>query len=142
MTIDAVSYEYGSEGNPYLGRIALQWFSDERFIASYHHRALRSEWHGHLRPGSFLKVYTALLAAGFPNVPPLGELVAGESPLELGWLVDGTWHRVEVKEESTTFSNVITIASTILSVLDPNLAGMPSGETTPIIEQHLVQAPG
>jgi hypothetical protein len=75
-------------------------------------------------------------------VPPLGELVAGESPLELGWLVDGTWHRGKVKEESNTFSNIIIIASTILSVLDSNLAGMPSGETTPVIEQHLVEPTG
>ncbi|HEY0250238.1 MAG TPA: hypothetical protein VGC41_01885, partial [Kofleriaceae bacterium] len=65
------------------------------------------------------------------------ELAPGQSPLELGWLRDGMWERGVTLDENK-FWKISTIASTILSVLDANLARMPPGESTPVIEHHAV----
>src|ERR1700759_4777675 len=104
MAIEAISYANGSPNSPYFGRVELQFLADEQFTASYQHRTLKREWHGRLAPGTFAKACNALASTGFPNVPPLGELVPGEHPLSLGWLSDGTWQRAKVKEDANAFS--------------------------------------
>jgi len=140
MDIEAISYEYGSPGNPYGGRIALQLFADERFVASYHHRNLVKRWEGRVTVGTFAIACDALSSAGIPDTPRLSGLAPGEYPLELGWLRDGNWQRGETTDD-TRYSKVEILASTILSVLDSNLARMPPGETTPVIEHRQVEAP-
>ena len=142
MAIEALTYADGSPHSPYFGRIELELLSNEQFAASYQHRALKSEWRGKLAAGTFAKACAALASSGFPNVPPLGDLVPGEHPLSLGWLSDGAWQRAKVKENASGFSKIIIVASSILSVLDSRLARMPPGETTPVIEHHLVEVPG
>jgi hypothetical protein len=139
MTIDAVTYAYGSQGNPYLGRIELQLYADERFVASYRHRDLASQWNGHLLAGTFAKARDAMSSAGFPEVPRIIELAPGEDPLELGWLRDGVWERGSTMDRNK-FWKIRILASTVLSVLDSNLARVPPGETTPVIEHHRVEA--
>ena len=142
MTIDAVSYARGSANSPYLGRIELEVLADERFIASYQHRTAKRLWHGALEPGTFARARDVLASAGFPEVPPLGELVPGESPRLLGWRSDGTWLTAKVRENAPAYTLFIVLTSTILTVLDSKLAGMPPGQTSPVIEHHLVEVGG
>lgn len=142
MTIDAVSYARGSANSPYFGRVELEVLADERFVASYQHRAAKREWRGTLEPGTFAKAREALARTGFPEVPPLGDLVPGESPRLLGWRSDGTWLTAKIKENATPYAQFIALTSTILAVLDSKLAAMPPGETSPVIEHHLVEVGG
>jgi hypothetical protein len=135
MAIEAVSYCSGTSNNPYRGRIALQIFDNERFVASYRHREVVDLWGGRLRPGTFTKACERLASAGFPEVPPVHELIPGEYPLELGWLVEHRWHRRETLDRHK-FTQFVILTSTILSVLDSNRARMPPGETSPVIEQR------
>jgi hypothetical protein len=135
MAIEAVSYCSGGSHNPYRGRIALQIFEDERFVVSYRHRQVVKLWGGRLAAGTFAKASEALSRAGFPEVPPFQELVPGQYPLELGWLNDRRWERGETLERDK-FARFIILTSTILAVLDSDLARMPPGVTTPVIEQR------
>ncbi len=140
MDIEAISYEYGSPGNPYGGRIALQLFADDRFVASYHHRNLVKRWEGRVILGTFARASEVLSSTGIPEVHRLSGLAPGESPLELGWLRDGSWQRGETRDREK-YVEIRILASSILSVLDSNLARMPPGQTTPVIEQHRVEIP-
>jgi len=137
MAIEAVSFCSGDPHDPYRGRTALQISTDERFVASYRHRQVVTLWGGRVAIGTFAKACDALSAAGFPEVQPVRELVPGQYPLELGWLRDGRWVRGETLE-ADKFTSFIIVTSTILSVLDSNLARMPPGETTPVVEQRHV----
>jgi hypothetical protein len=134
-----VSYERGSDTGLYFGRVSLCLFQDERFAASYRHHETAHEWKGHLAPGTFAKACTALEEAGFVAGPHAFGLAPGEYPLELGWLRDDVWQRCEVRDaDRNRFFKIRVLASTILSVLDANLARMPPGETTPVTEQERV----
>jgi hypothetical protein len=124
------------------GRLELELLEDDTFVASHDHRRVKREWRGKLSSGTFAKARDALAHAGFPNVPPLGELVPGEGISVIRWLSCGEWTRALVKDDWTLFSDFIKVTSTILTVLDSNLARMPPGETTPVIEQHLVETCG
>lgn len=139
MTLEAVSYCSGSPNDPYSGRIALQIFDDERFVAAYRHRQDANLWGGRLTAGTFARACEMLASAGFPVVTPVHRLVPGQYPLELGWLRDRRWERGETLE-TDKFTPFIILTSTILSVLDSNLARMPPGETTPVIEQRRFEA--
>lgn len=135
MAIEAVSYCSGSSHDPYLGRIALQIFADERFVASYRHRQVVKLWGGQLAAGTFAKACEELSIARFPEVPPFHELIPGQYPLELGWLNDRRWERGETLD-AEQFTRFVRLTSTILAVLDPDLARMPPGETTPVTQQR------
>jgi len=138
MTIEAVSYASGSSGNPYLGRISLSLYADERFAASYAHRDLTSQWEGQLVTGTFAKACEALSSAGLPNLQPIVELAPGQDPLELGWVRSGAWERGETLDRNT-FWKIRVLASTILATLEANLARMPPGENTPVLNYHRVE---
>jgi len=126
----------------YTGKLDLQLFEDDTFVAAHDHRRVKREWRGKLSSGTFGKGRDALARAGFPNVPPLGQLVPGEGIYAIRWLSGSEWTRALVKDDWTLFSDFIKVTSTILTVLDSNLARMPTGETTPVVEQHLVEIPG
>lgn len=126
----------------YTGKLDLELLCDDTFVVSHDHRRVKREWRGKLLTGTFAKARLALSSAGFPNVPPLGELVPGEGVSVIRWLSEAQWQRAVVKDEWTVFSDFIKVTSTILTVLDSNLARMPPGETTPVIEHHLVEVPG
>ena len=134
MDTEALSYCRGTWQDPHHGRIALQIFNDERFVASHRRREIVNVWGGRLALGTFVKAHEMLSAAGFPEVSPIHERVPGEHPFELGWLCDRRWQRAETFERQR-FTGFIILASTVLSVLDSDLAHMPPGEMTPVIEQ-------
>lgn len=138
MLIDAISYANGNPADPYFGRIELGLSANDRFVASYQHRTKRTQWEGALVTGTFARARDALTRAGFPSVVPFTHLIPGESPLELGWQRDGVWERGETVDDSAFF-HMNAIASTILCVLDSNLARMPPGENTPVIEHHRIE---
>lgn len=135
MMTDVVSYAYGTQGNPYLSRIELLLYVDERFVASYRH-ATSFPNGSRVEPGTFAKACDALSSGGFPEMQRITELAPGQDPLELGWRRD-EWLRGSTLE-ARKFLTIQVLASTILSVLDSNLARMPPGETTPVAEQHRV----
>lgn len=134
MEIEALSYCRGTWQDPQHGRIALQIFNDERFVATYRHREVVHIWGGRLAAGTFARARQELSAAGFPELPPIDELAPGQHPMELGWLCDRRWQRAETLDRQR-FMRFIILTSTVLSVLDSDLARMPPGETTPVIEQ-------
>jgi len=121
----------------YTGRLDLQLNVDDTFIASHDFRRVRREWRGRLVAGTFARAHNGLANAGFPDAPPLGQLVPDEGVSTIRWRCDGRWQRALIKDESDVFSDFIAITSTILSVLDQALAQMPPGVTTPVIELHL-----
>jgi len=137
MTIESITSAHGSTTGLYGGRTSLQLFHDERFIASYQHHEIAKQWIGTLRPGTFARTCDALASTGFPQLPPLPGLSPGDYPSEFGWLRDGRWERGKSSDRSK-FTSIAIISSSILSVLDSNLARMPPGEITPIVEHHRV----
>lgn len=138
MSVTQIIYECGNPHSPYVGRVSLHLHYDERFEAAYEHRRTRTAWQGMLRQGTFSRACIALANAGFPSVPPLGELAPGEAPKEFAWYTDGAWQRGELRETDRRFAAFVIITSTILTVLDPKLARMPPGETTPVVDASRV----
>ncbi len=135
MNVTQISYCHGNPHNPYSGRIELLLHVDDRFEASYEHRTRRM-WHGTLVIGTFARALAALAAGGFPHSAPIGPRLSGTSLLELGREADGVWDRIRVGEDDEAYGAIDVIASSIICMLEPKLARMPPGATTPILELH------
>ncbi len=139
MSIEIVGYQYGSPTGMYGGRVELQMFADEHFTASYVHHEKTNRWEGRVAPGTFAKACDALSGAGFPIVPQVIERAPGQYPLVFSWFRNGTWERGETLE-SEMFSKFLILTSTVLALLDTELARMPPGETSPVLEQHSISS--
>ncbi len=138
MSATQISFCNGSPSNPYSGRFELRLYADDRFEASYEHRKKRTSWRGTLVRGTFDRATAAVSDAGFPRVAPIAPVSSGSYPVELALETDGTWERIEIGEGDRTYVAISIIASSILSMLEPKIARMPPGQTTPIVDvqQH------
>jgi hypothetical protein len=130
MTVTKIEYGDGNPGNRYVGRIALVLQHDEWFEASYQHRDQRRSWRGALVAGTFARAVGVLRACGFPRSEPLGNLVPGTSITDLGWEDNGAWQRIRYPDTAATYHPFVAIVSTIMSVLDGQLARMPPGASS------------
>lgn len=130
MTVTKIEYGDGNPNHRSVGRIGLVLHHDERFEASYQHRDQHRAWRGTLRAGTFAHAIAVLQACGFPRSEPFGNLAPGTSITDLGWEADGAWQRIRYPETTTTYDPFVVIVSTIMSVLDGQLARMPPGASS------------
>jgi len=121
-----------------FGRVELEIESDDTFRARHETGRARRSWRGRLTPGTFKRALGEMKAAGFPNVAPIRPLPPGAAPRELGWELRSGNDSALLADDDRSFDELDTIFSSILAVLDPVLARLPSGVTTAVIEQHQV----
>lgn len=119
-----------------IGRIELELDADDTFHARHETGRARRSWHGRLAPGTFVRALDEMKAAGFPKVDPVGPLPPGAAPRELKWERRVGSESVRLPDEDRSFDQLDTIFSSILAALDPVLARLPQGVTTPVIEQR------